>query len=205
MNTPIVSIANTAIRQDAEGRWFLNDLHKASGGEEKKTPNRWTRTDSYQSLVNELTPELAFAPAVSARGGKEPGTYVCKELVYAYAMWISPAFHLKVIRTFDALVTGQAQPASPWLDYAALQHKYIALLEQENDRLKNPLAQASTQASFGAIKAWTPEEDALVQTLKAQGLGPTRIGLQLGRTSNSVRCRLQYVAKRKGDSEVDNG
>lgn len=99
----------TSIRQDKEGRYCLNDLHKAAGGEERHSPNRWTRTEGYNALLDELTPVLAFDPAKSIRGGSNPGTYVCKELVYAYAMWISPKFQLHVIHTFDHFITSELQ------------------------------------------------------------------------------------------------
>lgn len=109
MNQLLV-VEGVSVRRDSEGRYNLNDLHRAAGGLERHSPNRWTRTESFNGLISELTPDMAFAPADVQRGGVTPGTYACKELVYAYAMWISPSFNLKVIRTFDAV---NAQPAVP--------------------------------------------------------------------------------------------
>lgn len=53
--------------------------------------------------TGELRPSM---PVVTVRGGvaNEQGTFVCKELVYAYAMWLSPKFQLHVIRAYDRLV-----------------------------------------------------------------------------------------------------
>ena len=99
-------LEDTYVRQDEQGRFSLNDLHQAAGGEEHHKPSRFTRTDTFTDLVEALRPEMASDPVVAVSTGK-PGTYVARELVYAYAMWISPAFHLQVIRTFDALATGR--------------------------------------------------------------------------------------------------
>jgi hypothetical protein len=51
--------------------------------------------------------------AISVLSGNQGGTFVAKQLVYAYAMWISPSFHLKVINTFDAVATQHQLPSDP--------------------------------------------------------------------------------------------
>jgi hypothetical protein len=143
-------VADTYIRRDEHGRYCLNDLHKAAGGEERHAPSRWTRADSFHALVTELqleagdlvskagipalettqnpgsfaaatdaemasnSPEMASLTSrvkpVAITEGRNGGTWVCIELVYAYAMWISPAFHLRVIRAYHALMTSGRLP-----------------------------------------------------------------------------------------------
>ena len=100
-------IGTSSIRQ-IDGLYSLNDLHKASGGEAKHRPGYFLTNDQTKALIVEI--QTAGIPAVKSAEGRNGGTYACKELVIAYAAWISPAFHLKVIRVFLAQV-GRTLPA----------------------------------------------------------------------------------------------
>lgn len=104
-------IADKEISRNKDGLYRLNDLHKVAGGESKHSPKEWVRSQQTKDLAQELT--TAQNPALeTVNGGNKRGTYACKELVYAYAMWISPAFHVKVIRAFDALASGDIEKAA---------------------------------------------------------------------------------------------
>lgn len=107
-----LTILSTTIRQDDEGRYCLNDCHKAAGAAKKDGPSYWLATTDAQKLASRLDSETT-GKSVVTNEGRNGGTYVAKELVYAYAMWINVDFHLTVIRAFDALVTGQIPNATP--------------------------------------------------------------------------------------------
>lgn len=102
---PDLIITETLIHRDDDGRYCLNDLHRASGGRPEHRPGHFLRNKQTKAMVRELA--TAQICAVQSHEGAAGGTYVAKELVYAYAMWISAAFALKVIRTYDAMVQTQ--------------------------------------------------------------------------------------------------
>lgn len=117
-----LTIAHTTIHQDEHGRYSLNDLYKAAGGENRHRPSHWLKLQRTKLLVEELqsvagipatgtgerSRNSGFAPIEVIQGGDAQlqGTYVAKDLVYDYAMWISPAFQIKVTRAYDALMRG---------------------------------------------------------------------------------------------------
>lgn len=104
----LITIDSTVIHQDAEGRYSLNDLHRAAGGESKNQPALWLRSAQTQALIDEIGNSTnSQSLPVSSIEGRNGGTFVCKELVYSYAMWISPKFHLHVIQIFDQAVNGK--------------------------------------------------------------------------------------------------
>ncbi|ECB6677659.1 KilA-N domain-containing protein [Salmonella enterica subsp. enterica serovar Kottbus] len=105
--TNSIIISDVKIHMDSEGRYSLNDLHVASGKEEKHQPAFFMRRNETIELINEIfnSADMQNKNPVISKKGRYGGTYVCKELVYSYAMWISAAFALKVIRAYDAMVT----------------------------------------------------------------------------------------------------
>lgn len=115
-STIALTLGNITIRQH-NGLFSLNDLHKAAGGEAKNQPALFMRMEQTKALIEEVasstkSQSLVFETVLGK--GKAQGTYACRELVIAYAAWISAAFHLKVIRVFLAATT---RPTNPAIDY----------------------------------------------------------------------------------------
>jgi len=103
-----ISIFNAEIRI-YDGLYSLNDIHRAAGGGEKRRPPRFLRTKRAQALIEEIENSAdTQSRAVVILQGRNGGTYACKELAYAYALWTSVKFHLAVLRAFDALLGAPA-------------------------------------------------------------------------------------------------
>jgi phage antirepressor YoqD-like protein len=118
----------------------------------KDRPNHFFNRTDTRELVHEI--QKAGIPAIETKQGL--GTYVCKELVYAYAMWISPQFNLKVIRAFDALATGKVQVVQPQQHHHAIPQTFSEALRLAADEreLADKLAlEIKTQADVIAEQA----------------------------------------------------
>lgn len=208
-------IANNAIRQDADGRYYLNDLHKAAGADKKHQPANFLRLEQTQALIDEInqcadvridhSSEMRSGgiPALAVvNGGHKRGSYGCIELVYAYAMWISAAFHLKVIRAYHVLVTGQHAPAPAALpvpattaDIERLLDMPVVITGREYLALKAGSSAPVGEHAHGA--AYTPEQRTAVLALARQNVPVPQIAEELGLNPEGVRTFL-YRARQRG-------
>ncbi|MDU4393283.1 MAG: KilA-N domain-containing protein [Acinetobacter ursingii] len=177
-NNKPLTIGEFTIRQQQGEYYCLNDLHKASGYDKKHQPAFFMRNQQTKDLIEEInrsanlqinadTPSanLQKPPFIKINDGENNGTYVVKELAYAYAMWISPKFHLMVIRAYDSLVMewilNEKQAISP--DQAGILYNIVHtraagnknLIVQMWSRLKNHFKYS---ASYRELKAFHFED-----------------------------------------------
>ncbi|MCT8786817.1 KilA-N domain-containing protein [Glaesserella parasuis] len=103
-----LTILKTSIGQ-LDNLFNLKDLHRVSGNEAKHEPYRFVRLDTTKELIEEIQKEDPTTQPLKTLRGTQGGTYACEELALAYAMWISPKFHLVVLRAFLAMHKGELQ------------------------------------------------------------------------------------------------
>lgn len=144
---PSIEICGVLVRTDEHGRYQLNDLHRAAGGQSKHQPANWLRLQQTQELAAAIDKEeIPHIRGIESKQGV--GTFICKELVYAYAMWVSPEFHLRVIRTYDQLVSVKSLEIPP---------NYAAALRLAADQ------QEALEAKNRQIAVMQPQVDTLVR------------------------------------------
>lgn len=112
----MLTISNSNIGMK-DGLYSLNDLHRVSGSSKKHQASNFMRLEATKSLIDEIERSSDMSNEANStaykviQGGdsQQQGTFVCRELVYSYAMWISPRFQLMVIRAFDSIANQRQQ------------------------------------------------------------------------------------------------
>lgn len=191
----LIEIGQVVVHADEAGRFSLNDLHRAAGAESRHQPALFLRRPEADELIAEISKSAPMQnKPVESKAGRYGGTYVCKELVYAYATWISPAFHLKVIRTFDAIATERATPpARDMRDAVQLFQPFfeVALLigcdKQAAAISANQAVQAVSGANVLQLMGRTHIE---AENQESTYYTPTELGKQLGTSAQQVNRML---------------
>lgn len=134
-------IAGVSIRVNSSGLFNLNDLHQASGGEKRHQVSDWMRLQDVQQHIALLEEKHGKRAVESIRGGANNGTFAHENLIYRYAMWISPGFYDQVIETFKAVISGdldraltEAQLAKIAFYEDAKKNKALRITERTADR-----------------------------------------------------------------------
>ena len=103
-----LQILGISVSTDSQGRFSLNDLHKAAMAAGRATanhsPGQFLRNDGVRSFISALEGAMQNCTAVNAvMGGRNQGTYGVRLVVLRYAAWIDPAFEVQVYQAFDEM------------------------------------------------------------------------------------------------------
>lgn len=106
MQSKSITVFDKTIRTDADGRFCLNDLHKAAMANGQATvahrPASYLRNANVKAFVEALDSEAQNCASVETiKGGTDQGTYATELVALRYAGWISPKVEVEVYKTFQ--------------------------------------------------------------------------------------------------------
>jgi hypothetical protein len=168
MNGTSLNIQKHTIAE-VDGLYSLNDLfHSSDSTEPRHRPSRWVRLKRTKALTAEL--DLSTEKRSIKSNGKA-GTFVCRELVYSYAMHISPKFEITVIRAFDKAAQKKLKQAQLQGNAQWRQNRELGKLTRKEitDTIQNFVDFAKAQGSRGAAHYFTNITKLVNTTLSIDG------------------------------------
>lgn len=147
-------IAGHEISMDEHGRFNLNAIHRAGGGENRKRPSMWMQNGQTKELIGEFENQSrnsCFAPVEARRGGKVSGTYAVDLLAISYAGWISPRFQLQVNQVFLDYRMGRLEAKSSGTASATLTPAHQQGLRQAINRRVQALPKGIQRTAYARL------------------------------------------------------
>ncbi len=152
---------------------------------------------NHRMMLNMLDEDEKGVSIVYTPGGPQEMAIISESGLY-HAIFLSRKPQAKAFRRW---VTEEVLPAirktgGYQMDPDAIaipKDEYIALLKAKMEILEK------RQAIQPGPRAWTAEEDQKLLDLRRQGLGFTRIGYRLGRSSDSCKNRWRRLSRRHAE------
>lgn len=107
-----------SVRQDRDGRFSLNDLHRMAGSPPNQDPRQWARLDTTKALMEVVQDQqdlnVGISPIkkviISARGRRGGGTWAVMSLALAYASYLSPEFRAACLKVVEERIEEEQNP-----------------------------------------------------------------------------------------------
>jgi anti-repressor protein len=201
--TVAMMILATPIRQDAEGRYCLNDLHAAAGAQKRHSPNYFIHLDTSKEMIADIeSTGFPVVKAVETHMGRAGGTYVHEDLALDYAGWISASFRREVYRTFKEsrktqptdMGTAVAPAGAPLSTLLRMASEAVA----EKERLELQIEAERPRVAFANAVEADESTRTIRETAKQFGLSDQRL------TALLIEKKLLYRAAhpRGGQAQV---
>ena len=108
-----ITVFGTNIRKDAEGRFSLNDLHKAAMANghatQSQRPGRFLDSYSVKAFVDAVSSKNTTATKIAVlqviNGGRNRGSFACIEILFEYAKWLSAEICSEVAKSINIPIT----------------------------------------------------------------------------------------------------
>jgi hypothetical protein len=147
-----LAVFETDVHLDADGRFSLNDIHKAAMAKghatDSQRPANFLKSAPVSAYIQEIDRDATgIASVLSLKGGKHQGTYAVRLVALRYAGWLSPKVEVEVYDTFDRFLRADESLTNNLIDRHSQEELKRLAVRAQGRLARNALT--STLAAHG--------------------------------------------------------